>query len=61
MTMLTHTRGPFERACYSSARRDTVGAGCGESAPGADQAILFGRPYDSAGRNRRRLIAPIGS
>jgi hypothetical protein len=25
MTMLTHTRGPFERARYS--RRDTVGAG----------------------------------
>jgi hypothetical protein len=27
MTMLTHTPGPFERAPYSSERRDTVGRG----------------------------------
>jgi hypothetical protein len=26
MTMLTHTRGPLERAPYSSQRRDTVAA-----------------------------------
>jgi len=26
MTMLTHTRGPFERAPYSSRRRDIVAA-----------------------------------
>jgi hypothetical protein len=31
MTMLTHTRGPFERARTSSARRDTVGAGAGRA------------------------------
>jgi hypothetical protein len=26
MTMLTHTRGPLDRAAYSSQRRDTVAA-----------------------------------
>jgi len=31
MTMLTHTRGPFEWARYSSARRDTVGAGAAKA------------------------------
>jgi hypothetical protein len=31
MTMLTHTRGPFERAAYSSARRDRVGAGAAKA------------------------------
>ena len=31
MTMLMHTRGPFERARYSSARRDTVGAGAAKA------------------------------
>lgn len=27
MTMLTHTRGPFKPASYSSGERDTAGAG----------------------------------
>jgi hypothetical protein len=31
MTMLTHMRGPFERACYSSARGDTLGAGAAKA------------------------------
>jgi hypothetical protein len=31
MTMLTHIRGPFERARYSSAGRDTVGAGAAKA------------------------------
>jgi hypothetical protein len=31
MTLLTHMRGPFERARYSSARRDTVGAGAAKA------------------------------
>ncbi len=31
MTMLTHTRGPFERAPYSSGARDTVGAGAAKA------------------------------
>ena len=31
MTMLTHMRGTFERARYSSARRDTVEAGAAKA------------------------------
>jgi hypothetical protein len=31
MTMLTHSRGPFERSAYSSGRRDTAGAGAAEA------------------------------
>jgi hypothetical protein len=31
MTMLTHIRGPFERARNSSAGRDTVGAGAAKA------------------------------
>ena len=31
MTVPTHTRGPFERAPYSMARRDTIGAGAAEA------------------------------
>ena len=31
MTMLTHTRGPFERAYHSLAKRDTVGAGAAKA------------------------------
>jgi hypothetical protein len=31
MTMLTNTRGPFERAPYSSGGRDTVGAGAAKA------------------------------
>jgi hypothetical protein len=31
MTMLMHTRGPFERARTSSARRGTIGAGAAKA------------------------------
>jgi hypothetical protein len=31
MTMLTHTRGPFERVPYASGRRDTAGAGAAQA------------------------------
>jgi hypothetical protein len=32
MTMLTHTRGPFERAPYSAGNRDTITAGAAAAA-----------------------------
>ena len=47
MTMLTHTRGPFERAPYSS-QGETRSELVRRSAPGDDQAILRDRPYDPA-------------
>lgn len=42
MTMLTHTRGPFERAPYSSARRDTVGAGAAKAHLATIKRFLVG-------------------
>jgi hypothetical protein len=42
MTMLTPTRGPFERAPYASARRDTIGAGIANAHLATIKRILVG-------------------
>jgi hypothetical protein len=42
MTMLTPTRGPFERAPYASARRETIGPGVAQAHLATIKRILVG-------------------
>lgn len=42
MTMLTPARGPFERAPYGSARRDTTGPGVAQAHLATIKRILVG-------------------
>jgi len=42
MTMLTHTRGPFERAPYSTARPSSAGSGAAKAHLAAIKRFLAG-------------------
>jgi len=50
MTMLTHARGPFQRPDLFAGKTRGSHTNCGGSSCGDDQAILYLRAYDPAGR-----------